>query len=196
MNMSKYQKVLSCLFAVSSMIIILGFMLLLTAAEIVPIFKGMYKIDNIIGRYVIVIVTMAIGIMSFSILSSNVEDKKIRNGMTIGITAFSTIVTLPLLYVFIAVFFAENGVIGPIGKLMMIDKIVEGFHALFGKSSGIYIIYILLFVMSVVFIAFPLLTGTLTVRGKTIKIGKLKSGKFGIALVELPVIVKQREIQD
>ena len=196
MKITKTKCIQGILLAVASIIIIVGLLFLLTVAEIAPIFKFVYNISNIIGRYVIVIVTMAIGIMMFSNVASFVENEKQRKSLTIGITTFSTILTVPLVYVFIAIFFAQNGIIGPVGSLMMLDQIVLGFEAIFGVSSGLYIIYILLFIMSVVFILFPLITGILTVRGQSIKIGKQENGKFGIALVDLPIIAKQKKQQN
>ena len=169
-------------------LIIIGILFLLTAAGIAPIFKIMYRINNILGRYVIVIVTMAAGIMLFSNISATIYNDKLRNGLLIGVTTFSTVLTVPLVYVFVAIFFAQNGIIGPVGgSIMSIDKIVEGFNQLFGSGALVYVIYSVMLVVSLVFIAFPLVTGILNIKGKTIVIGK-KDNKLKISVGVLPVL--------
>lgn len=180
------------MFALAVILITFGILFLLTAAELVPIFKGFYNINNVLGRYVIVIITMASGIMLFSNLSATIKNNSLRNGMLIGITTFSTILTLPLVYVFVAIFFAQNGIVGPVGKIMMINNIVIGFNAIFGSGVFIYFVYSFMFILSIVFIAVPLVTGFLNLKGKTLIIGKKGNGKFGFSLGILPVL-KEKE---
>lgn len=179
---------------ISIVIITIGIMILLTAAELAPVFKGLYNINNVLGRYIIVILTMATGIMLFSNISTTIKDKKLRNSLTIAITVFSTILTIPLLYVFIAIFFAEKGIIGPIGEIMMIEKIIQGFKSWFGNGNIIYVIYVFMLILSIIFITVPLLTGILTLKGKALKVGRQSSGKLGIGMIELPIITKIKEM--
>jgi hypothetical protein len=192
--MNKNEKMLKAVLIIASVIIVIGVMFVLTAAEIAPIFQGLTRIKNILGRYIIVIATMATGIMLFSNAAAAVEKKKLRNGLTLGITVFSTVLTIPLVYVFAAIFGAEKGVIDPVGVIMKIDKICEGFRAWFGGGAFLYVIYVFMLILSIVFIAFPLVTGVLTLKGKALKIGKQENGKFGIGIGELPVIKRTNKI--
>ncbi|NCA92382.1 hypothetical protein EOM82_03915 [bacterium] len=186
--MKNRQALIIAYLTVAVTLIIIGLLFLLTAAEIAPIFSIMYKINNILGRYVIVIVTMAAGIMLFSNVSATIPNDKLRSGMLIGITTFSTVLTIPLVYVFVAIFFAQNGIIGPVGGgVMSIDKIVEGFNQIFGSGAVVYIIYSIMLVVSIIFIAFPLFTGILNIKGKTLVIGK-QDNKLKISIGVLPVL--------
>lgn len=112
--------------------------------------------------------------------------------MLIGVTTFSTILTLPLVYVFVAIFFAQNGIVGPVGNIMMINNIVNGFNAIFGSGVFVYFVYSFMFVLSIVFIAVPLVTGILNIKGKTLVIGKKAKGKFGISTDILTVLKKKQ----
>lgn len=191
---SREHKVRSSLYVLSMALIVLGILFLLNAMETARIFPAYYDIENVLAKYIVVILTMASGIMLFSNLSVTLEDKKLRNGMTIGITAFSTILTVPLVYVFIAIFpFKTSGAIGPVGKIMGVDKILAGFESWFGDGALLYVILVFMLILSLVFIAFPLVTGTLAVKGKTIKLGKNENGKFTVSLAPLPVTQKSKE---
>lgn len=170
-NMSRKERIQLLLCAVAVVIIIFGLMFMLTAAKLVSIFPAFYSIKHILVQYIIVIGTMALGIMTFSNVSARIDDTKKRNILTIIITAFSTVLTLPLLYVFIALFPAMHGKIGPVGEIMVKDVALD-FQAIFPSHGVQYLIYSLGVVMAIVFLAFPLITGILTVKGKTIVIGK------------------------
>lgn len=188
-EMTKQQKINIALLSLSVILIVFGLMFLLTASGAVVIFKGIADISHVIVQYIIVIVTMACGIMLFSNVSSRIEKDKLRNGMVIGITAFSTILTIPLLYVFIALFPAMGGHYGPVGEFM-VRAVAEDFQAIFVSTGGQIVIYILGIIMSIIFLAFPLFTGILTVKGKTIEISKK-----GIAIGTLPIL-KKRELAE
>lgn len=168
---TKKLKVQIGLLAVSVVIIVFGLLFVLTAAEIVPVFPAFYEIGHIIVRYIIVIVTMSVGIMLFSNVAATIEDKKLRNALTIGITAFSTVLTLPLLYVFVALFPAASNLYGPVGEFM-VKMVAVDFQAIFPKLGVQYLIYSLGIVMSIVFLAVPLVSGILTVKDKKLVIGK------------------------
>lgn len=193
-DLSKKEKVQYSLLALSVVITIFGIMFLLTAAQLVPIFKGLYNIKNILGQYIIVILTMSCGIMLFSNVAVTLENQKLRNGLTIGVTVFAFVLTLPLVYVFIAIFPANSGVVGPVGKIMMIDNIAAGFRAWFGAGGFLYVVYVFMLILSIIFLAVPLVTGALAVKGKALKIGKQPEGKSGIVgVIELPVLTKLKE---
>ncbi len=192
MKQKKSERARLPLLVVSIVLMAFGIMFLLTAAEIIPIFEFLYNIENILGRYIIVILTMASGIMMFSTVAAKLEKEPIRNKLTLGITIFSTFLTLPLVYVFVAIFFAERGKIDPVGEFLMISNISEGFKAWFGDGAFLYVLYAFMLLLSIIFITVPLLTGYLTIKGKALKIGKQDNGKFGIGTIVLPVITKAK----
>lgn len=108
-TLSQKEKKLFALLAVSVVIIIFGFLFLVNAMGIASFFKSFASIPNVLGRYVVVILVMASGMMLFSNVALNFEDKKLRNGLTIGITVFMFILTAPLTYVFFSLMpFAAN----------------------------------------------------------------------------------------
>ena len=172
-------------------IIIIGILFLLNAMQENPedgFFPAFCNISNLLGKYIIVIVTMATGIMMFSNVALQFENKKLRNGLTIGITTFSTVLTVPLVYVFVAIFvYHSKGIMGPVGKLMAVHRIEEGFIAWFGNGTFLWVIYAFMLVLSIVFITVPLISGILAVKGKTIKLGG------GLKLATLPIIEKQEK---
>ncbi len=189
---TKEHKLRSVLFALSIALIVLGFLFLINAMEAARIFPAFYDISNVLAKYIVVILTMASGIMLFSNLAAQVENDKLRNGLTIFITAFSTILTVPLVYVFFAIFPLQvNGKMGPVGKVMALDRILLGFKDWFSDGALLYVVLSFMLVLSIVFITVPLVSGILTVKGKTIKVGKNDKGKFGISIATLPVLAKR-----
>ena len=142
-QLKKNEKVQIGLFTLAGLIIVLGILFLVNAMQEDPA-NGFYpafcEMDNILAKYIIVILTMACGIMLFSNVAITVEDRKLRNGLTIGITAFSTVLTVPLVYVFIAIMpYAANPVpfeeLNAVDALMRTDRIYEGFVAWFGDGG-------------------------------------------------------------
>lgn len=174
---SKKETVQISLLAVSVILIVFGLLFVVTASKIAPVFPAFYDIEHMLVQYIIVIITMASGIMLFSNVAATLENKKLKNGLTIGITAFSTVLTLPLLYVFLACFPAMNGMFGPVGDFMVKD-IFADFQTIFTTEGAQIAIFIAGTLLSIVFLAVPLLTGVLTVRDK-----KLSIGKGGIKIV-------------
>ncbi|MDD3946305.1 MAG: hypothetical protein PHI19_00500 [Clostridia bacterium] len=184
-RISKKSKIQIGLLALSVVIMIFGLMFVLTASKMVPIFKGFYNIPNMVVQYIFVIATMSAGIMTFSNVAATVEDKKKRDALTLFITVFSTVLTVPLLYVFIALFPAASGNFDPVLGESMVKDVSLAFQDLFKTRGVLYLIYSLGIVMSVVFLAFPLLTGILTLKDKALKLGK-----GGITIGALPVVEK------
>ena len=195
-QLSKKEMVQIALITLSVCITILGVLFLLTAMEAVIVFEGFAGMKSVLSKYVVVILLMATGIMTFSNVAMTIESDKMRNILVVGVTAFSTVLTLPLVYVFIAIFPAQSGIIGPVGELMMLSRIVADFNLFVPNTGGLYVIYVLLFIMSIIFITFPLLTGVLAVKGKAIKIGKNNNGKFAVFFDTLPVIKKRKILEE
>ena len=194
-QLSKKEKIQYGLLGLSVLIIVLGILFLVNAMQEDPangFFPAFCELDNLLAKYIVVILTMACGIMLFSNVGITFEDKKLRNGLTIGITVFSTILTVPLVYEFIALLpYAANPLpfeqLNPVDALMRTDRIYNGFVAWFGDGAFLWVVLVVMLLLSLVFITFPLLTGVLAVRyGKTL--GIKKKGGFGV--IVLPVLEK------
>lgn len=187
--------------SLACVIIVLGILFLVNAMQEDPadgFFPAFCELDNILAKYIIVILTMACGIMLFSNVAVTIEQKKLRNGLTIGITAFSTVLTLPLVYVFVAVFpYAADPVpfeqLNPVDAVMRMDRIYEGFVAWFGDGGLMWAVLAVMLVLSLVFITFPLLTGILAVKNEQ-TLGFKKEG-FPFGVITLPVVEKMRAAQ-
>lgn len=200
-QLKKNEKVQAGLLALACVIIVLGILFLVNAMQEDPangFFPAFCEIDNLIGKYIIVILTMACGIMLFSNVGITFEDKKLRNGLTIGITVFSTILTVPLVYVFIAIFpYAADPVpfeeLNALDALMRTDRIYEGFVDWFGNGGLMWTVYVVMLILSLVFISFPLATGILAVKNEQ-TLGFKKEG-FPFGVITLPVVEKMRAAQ-
>ena len=135
----KREKVQISLLTLACVIVVLGILFLVNAMQEDPangFFPAFCEMDNILAKYIIVILTMACGIMLFSNVAVTIDDRKLRNGLTIGVTTFSTVLTVPLVYVFIALLpYAASPVpfekLGAIDAIMRTDRIYEGFVAWF-----------------------------------------------------------------
>lgn len=200
-QLKKNEKVQAGLLSLACVIIVLGILFLVNAMQEDPadgFFPAFCELDNILAKYIIVILTMACGIMLFSNVAVTIEQKKLRNGLTIGITAFSTVLTLPLVYVFVAVFpYAADPVpfeqLNPVDAVMRMDRIYEGFVSWFGDGGLMWAVLAVMLVLSLVFITFPLLTGILAVKNEQ-TLGFKKEG-FPFGVITLPVVEKMRAAQ-
>ncbi len=197
-QLKKNEKVQIGLFTLAGLIIVLGILFLVNAMQEDPangFFPAFCEMDNILAKYIIVILTMACGIMLFSNVAITVEDRKLRNGLTIGITAFSTVLTVPLVYVFIAIMpYAANPVpfeeLNAVDALMRTDRIYEGFVAWFGVGGLMWAVLAVMLLLSLVFITFPLLTGIMAVKNEQTLGFKKKGFPFGV--ITLPVVERLR----
>lgn len=200
-QLKKNEKVQIGLLSLACAIIVLGILFLVNAMQEDPadgFFPAFCELDNILAKYIVVILTMACGIMLFSNVAVTIEQKKLRNGLTIGITAFSTVLTLPLVYVFVAIFpYAADPVpfeqLNPVDAVMRMDRIYEGFVAWFGDGGLMWAVLAVMLVLSLVFITFPLLTGILAVKNEQ-TLGFKKEG-FPFGVITLPVVEKMRAAQ-
>lgn len=197
-QLKKNEKVQAGLLSLACVIIVLGILFLVNAMQEDPangFFPAFCEMDNIIAKYIIVILTMACGIMLFSNVAITVEDRKLRNGLTIGITAFSTVLTVPLVYVFIAIMpYAADPVpfeeLNALDAVMRTDRIYEGFVAWFGDGGLMWAVLAVMLVLSLVFITFPLLTGIMAVKNEQTLGFKKKGFPFGV--ITLPVVERLR----
>lgn len=210
-QLTKTEKVLFALLGLSVAIIVLGILFLLNAMQDmenpdnIAFFTAFSQIDNVLAKYIVVILTMSAGIMLFSNVALRFPGKKLRNGLTIGITTFAFVLTLPLVYVFIAILplaakatttgmpaFDELFVVD---QVMRTDNILKGFMAWFGNGAFLWVVLVFMLLLSILFLLEPLFAGICVTKGKILNIvGKNKDGKVRLFCTdELPVLKKQRE---
>ena len=119
------------------------------------------KIPNIIGRYALVIITMAAGIMLMS-YAAGTFNGKVKTVFSIAVCAYSTVMTIPLLLSFILMIPVAAGASLPAFLNDMVGAICDAFKSLAGQS-GQYVIYVLGILMSVIFLAVPIFSTYCTV---------------------------------
>ena len=136
--LKKNEKIQIGLFALSGVIIVLGILFLVNAMQEDPangFFPAFCEMDNILAKYIIVILTMACGIMLFS---------------NVGIP-----------YAADPVPFEE---LNALDAIMRTDRIYEGFVDWFRDGALMWVVLVVMLILSLVFITFPLLTGILAVK--------------------------------
>lgn len=209
-QLSKTEKTLFTLLGVSVAIIILGILFLLNAMQDmsdpdnIAFFTAFANIDNVLAKYIVVILTMSCGIMLFSNVALRFPNKKLRNGLTIGITTFAFVLTLPLVYVFIAILplagtATSAGMpafndLNVVDQIMRTDNILLGFMDWFGDGAFLWVVLVFMLLLSIIFLLEPLFAGICVTKGKILNIvGKNKDGKIRIFCTdELPVLKAQR----
>lgn len=129
---------------------------LLSLLNVIDLFKmsAFDYFDNIalIARYVLIIINMAVGILLFGVFAGTLKGKHKTIWLIIN-CAYSTILTLPLLYTFLALFAAPSGTLLP-----MVDLIYEGAFGLIKPVGVQYFVFVLGSIMSIIFLAVPLLS--------------------------------------
>lgn len=120
------------------------------------------KIPNIIGRYALVIVTMSAGIMLMSTAAGTFKGK-VKNVFSIVVCAYSTVMTIPLFVSFVLMIPQAAGANMPEFLSEMVGAICEAFQDIAGQS-GQYIIYVLGIIMSIIFLAVPIISTYCTVK--------------------------------
>lgn len=117
------------------------------------------KIPHIIHKYVIVVITMMIGILSLSNWAAQLSGKK-RNVLSIIFCAYSTILTIPLFLTFILCFFRAGGIL----DFDMVNMIADDMMDIFKTPGAYYTIFVLGSLMGAVFLAVPILSTYCTVK--------------------------------
>ncbi|MDE7336505.1 MAG: hypothetical protein K2N32_00110 [Clostridia bacterium] len=162
---------------VAALFIILGILSIVQATGSNAGLIYISKIGNVILRYVVVIVTNAIGIMLMSAAAGTFEGK-VKNIFSISVCVYSTIMTVPLFLAFILMFPAAAGASLPTFLNDMVGEIVVAFAKIF-KGGWQYLIYFLGTLMSIVFLAVPIISTYCTVKEIDLKelLGKMKKKK-------------------
>lgn len=153
---------------------------LLTLAQTTGVDVGLTYISNIpnlIARYVIVVVTMAAGIMLMSAAAGTFKGK-VKNVFSIVVCAYSTILTIPLFLAFILCMPIAAGATFPAFIDEMVRDICYSFREIFGTGWLQYLIYVLGTIMGAIFLAVPILSTYFTVKDiDLIALIKSKTGK-------------------
>lgn len=139
---------------------------LLTLCQTIEIDVGLTYISNIsnlIARYVIVVVTMAAGIMLMSTAAGTFKGK-VRNVFSITVCVYSTVLTIPLFLAFILCIPIAAGATFPQFIDEMVRDICYSFQDIFGKGWVQYLIYVLGTIMGAIFLAVPILSTYFTVK--------------------------------
>ncbi len=135
------------------------------------------NIPNLIARYVIVVVTMAAGIMLMSAAAGTFKGK-VKNVFSIAVCVYSTILTIPLFLAFILCIPIAAGATFPEFIDAMVRDICYSFQDIFGKGWLQYLIYVLGTIMGAIFLAVPILSTYFTVKDiDLIALIKSKAGK-------------------
>lgn len=209
-SIKKRDKILYGLLALSVVLMIFGALFLVNAMGIADFYPNYAGIDNALAKYIVVILTMASGIMLFSNVALNFEDKKLRNGLTIFITTFAFVLTLPLTYVFFSLMpfaaefsaeqvIAAGGVesmsqftpevvassadvlgINAVDKLMGVNNIYLGFADWFGEGAGLWVVLSVMMILGIVFLLEPLIAGICVTKGKFLQLFGKTDGKFKV----------------
>lgn len=139
---------------------------LLTLAQTTGVNVGLTYISNIpnlIARYVIVVITMAAGIMLMSAAAGTFKGK-VKNVFSIAVCTYSTILTIPLFLAFILCIPIATGATFPAFIDEMVRDICYSFQDIFGKGWLQYLIYVLGTIMGAIFLAVPILSTYFTVK--------------------------------
>lgn len=180
--MTKKLKIQLSLFVVAILFNIWGILSILQVG--IGINVGLTYLDkikdfHIILCYVIIVITMAIGIMGASINAGQLDNIKVLKGLTIGITTYSTVLTIPLLLAFVCfVVYPTNVDLAVYGSGLgefidgMFGTIAKDLGTIFGPkewggfgSKGLLItMYILGIIMSIAFLAVPIISAVQAIK--------------------------------
>ncbi|MCI8421004.1 MAG: hypothetical protein HFE34_01790 [Clostridia bacterium] len=167
----------SVMIAVATVFIILGILSIIQATGSNAGLGYISAIPNVILKYAVVIITNAIGIMLMS-TSAGTFEGKVKNIFSIAVCAYSTIMTVPLLLAFVLMFPVGAGSTLPAFLDDMVREIVVAFQDLVGNNGWQFVIYTLGVIMSVIFLALPILSTYCTVKEiDLIKLIKEKTNK-------------------
>ncbi len=163
MQNNKKKILQSVMIIVAALFIVLGILSVVQATGSDVGLTYISKISNMILRYVVVIVTNAIGIMLMSYAAGTFEGK-LKNIFSIAVCAYSTLMTIPLFMAFILMFPVGAGATLPAFLDDMVRDIVVAFQQLVGGDGWQYVIYTLGTLMGAVFLAFPIFSTYCTVK--------------------------------
>lgn len=144
------------IFGVMSLLTIIGI------ADILPFYKNF---EHILLGYVIVVVSMATGIMSFNLFAGRRKNPA-KAILSIGVTAYSTILTIPLLATFVLCLVQKFGVTFTGFIDGFVAPIYDDLVSIFKPEWAQYLVFIGGIIMGIIFIAVPILMCIKTIKPK------------------------------
>ena len=150
---------------VSVLLQIFGISSILYLNGITAIPLGFYeKIGHLAFRYIFVLASMGGGITLFTSFAASFEDKKRRDRLSVGIGIYAFVLTLPLVYTFVACFFVANDIM-----LFMADEIAIDLMDILVYPALYYTGFALATIVAIIALIVPVLTAYLTVKEMTMK---------------------------
>lgn len=113
---------------------------------------------RLILKYVIVVATMACGIMLFSAYAGTLK-RRLRNILSISGCVYSTILTIPLLLTFVLSFVVMQGI-----EVPLVTDITRELQSIFTTETWQYVIFSAGTLMGIIFMAVPILMTVKTVK--------------------------------
>lgn len=137
---------------------------------------GLNYLNNLrlLVRYVIVVITMACGIMLLSYFAGTLPGKA-KNILSIAVCTYSTILTIPLFLTFVLCFAVASGT-----PIPMVNEICAEFTDIFHPAGVQYLIFFLGSIMGIIFLAVPIISTYCTVKDIdliAVILNTLKKGK-------------------
>lgn len=144
-----------------------GITSLLTVAGIYDIIPFYKTFDHILIGYVIVVASMAIGIMSFNLFAAR-RKRPAKTILSLGITTYSTILTIPLVLTFVFCLMAKCKVDLPAELTKFILPIYLDFMLIFKSDWSQYLVFAGGIVMGLIFIIVPIIMCRKTLKKKVV----------------------------
>lgn len=121
---------------------------------------GLAYLDSLrlLVRYVIVVITMAAGIMLLTAFAGTLPGKA-KNILSITVCTYSTVLTIPLFLTFVLCFVVASGT-----PIPMVTEICNEFTDIFKPAALHYFIFVLGTIMGIVFLAVPIISTYCTVK--------------------------------
>lgn len=145
-------------FGVLSLLTIIG------VADIMPFYK---TFEHILLGYVIVVISMATGIMSFNLFAGRRENPW-KTILSIAVTTYSTILTLPLVATFVLCLVQKCGVTFTGFIDGFVAPIYDDLVSIFKPEWAQYLVFIGGTIMGIIFIAVPIIMCIKTVKPKDV----------------------------
>lgn len=144
---------------------ILSLLTIIGVANIMPFYNNF---EHILIGYVIVVISMAIGIMSFNLFAGRRQNPA-KNILSIAVTTYSTILTIPLFLTFVLCLIQKFGA----NFTGFIDGFVSPIYndlvSIFKPEWAQYLIFIGGIILGIIFLAVPIIMCIATVKPKKIK---------------------------
>lgn len=160
---------------------VFGILSLLTLTGAANIFGFLLNFDHILYGYIIVVASMTIGIMSFNIFAGR------RKGaakviLSIGITTYSTILTIPLFLTFVLCLIQKMGVKFTGFIEGFVKPIYDDLISIFTPNWAQYLIFIGGIILGAIFLAVPIVMCVKSLKPKKEKQKKLRKKDDEFAL--------------